>query len=285
MSRLLTSAGLLSALVSASAHAAPPVGYAQATNYFKKDSRPTLYQPLNLLDGRELTAWCTATADPLNDALTFGFKGPATIDEIRVYTGNGFDSETFTAFSRGKKFVLKGPDGARSFTVADQRGLQAVAVNPPLSGAQFSLEVVDLYPAEDPEAPVCVTDVVFYSGGKPLNGSWLTPKLKYDRRRAPLLGTWFGGYEGAPDHFLSFYFDGTYRFVYSPYDKPEAARAYSGDYEVAGSRISLELSRKGKRTARFERGSSGGAPGATRTLKLEGGDLPEELKQVFRSQP
>ena len=30
--------------------AAAGVGFAQATGYFKKDTRPTLYQPLNLLD-------------------------------------------------------------------------------------------------------------------------------------------------------------------------------------------------------------------------------------------
>ena len=35
---------------------AAPVGYAQASGYFKKDSRPSLYQPLNLLDGREATS-------------------------------------------------------------------------------------------------------------------------------------------------------------------------------------------------------------------------------------
>ena len=32
------------------------IGYAQATGYFKKESRPTLYQPLNLLDARDATA-------------------------------------------------------------------------------------------------------------------------------------------------------------------------------------------------------------------------------------
>src|SRR6476619_3162807 len=82
---------------------AGPIGYAQATGYFKKDSRPTLYQPLNLLDGRESTAWCSPTGDPLSEKLTFGFKGPVTIDEVRVYTGNGFDEATFTDFGRAKK--------------------------------------------------------------------------------------------------------------------------------------------------------------------------------------
>ena len=43
--------------------------------------------------------------------------------------------------------------------------------------------------------------MIFYTDGKPLNGAWLTQKLKYDKHRAPLLGTWYAGYEGAA-HYL-----------------------------------------------------------------------------------
>src|SRR5215471_20290733 len=86
---------------SISSHAwATPIGYAQATGYYKKDTRPTLYQPLNLLDGREITCWCSTSSDPLAETLTFGFKDMAKIDEIRIYTGNGFDDRTFQEFSR-----------------------------------------------------------------------------------------------------------------------------------------------------------------------------------------
>ena len=43
--------------------------------------------------------WHT-TSDPLNEELTFGFKGATKIDEIRVYTGNGFDENTWQQFAR-----------------------------------------------------------------------------------------------------------------------------------------------------------------------------------------
>lgn len=257
---------------------AGPVGYAQATGYFKQDTRPTLYQPLNLLDGREATVWCTPTSDPLNEKLMFGFKGPAKIDEVRVYTGNGFDENTFQEFSRARKFSLTGPAGAQSFTVADQRGLQAVALNPPIVGAQVTVEILDQYPAEDPEQPVCVTDIVFYSDGKPLNGSWLTPKLKFDKHRAVYLGTWFAGYDGAPDQFLSFFFDGSYRFVFDPFDKStQKGKVLEGEYEISGSRITLSVPGKGRVNARIR--ADKGAKGRTFTLE---GDLPSELKQRFR---
>ncbi|MBI3181246.1 MAG: hypothetical protein HYZ28_03785 [Myxococcales bacterium] len=277
MGQTVLAAALALAPISA---VAGSIGYAQATGYYKKDSRPTLYQPLNLLDAREATAWCSTTSDPLNEQLTFGFKGPSRIDEIRVYTGNGFGEDTWEEFSRARKFSLKGPTGAQVFTVADQRGFQPVAINPPLEGSQFTMEVLDQYPAADLDMPVCVTDIVFYSDGKPLNGSWLTQKLKFNKQQAPYLGTWFAGYEGAPDRFLSFFFDGTFRFAYEPLDQgQQKGRAFSGDYEISGSRISLELPGKGKVTARIRRDRLKGKPG--HSLVLEG-ELPEDLRQTFR---
>ena len=57
----LTSAFMLVLAVPSVALAAP-VGYAQATGYYKQSSRPTLYQPLNLLDGRETTGCMSVTS-------------------------------------------------------------------------------------------------------------------------------------------------------------------------------------------------------------------------------
>jgi hypothetical protein len=278
MRRLLISSAL-ACLFPAAALAQAPIGYAQATGYFKKDSRPTLYQPLHLLDGREATAWCTPTSDPLDERLTFGFKGSVKLDEVRIYTGNGFDESTFGEFSRARKLVIKGPTGAQTLNLADQRGQQAVALNPPLQGQQFTVEVLDTYPAPDLEAPVCITDIVFYSDGKPLNGPWLTQKLKYDRSQAPLLGTWFAGSEGAPDRFLSFYFDGTYRFVYQPWDPAQKGMSVGGDYDGSGNRLNLEVG-KGKTAVKIRRPEP--AKGV-RTLVLDG-EVPGELKQTFRDQ-
>src|SRR3954471_1885479 len=136
---------LLPLLLSAPAAAAPGVGYATSTSYFKKESRPMLYQPLNLLNARDLTVWCSRGSDAQEDPIRGGFRGPVTIDEIRVYTGNGTDDDTFSEFSRAKKISIKGPPRGTPSTVAAQRGLQAVPLNPPLQGEQFTLEILDAY--------------------------------------------------------------------------------------------------------------------------------------------
>lgn len=265
-----------------SALGAPHIGYAQSSNYYKKESRPTLYQPLNLLDGREITCWCSTSSDPLAETLVFGFKELARIDEVRIYTGNGFDDRTFQDFSRAKKIIVRTPNGARSMVLADHRGLQAFSIDPPLVAAQFRLEIVEEYPAEDPEMPVCLTDVIFYSEGKALNGAWLTRQLKYDKNQAALLGTWFSGAEGAPDRFLSFFFDGTYRFAFQPFDEAQKPKSFSGRYHASAGSLALEIPGKGRVKARTVRERQPQEPGkATRTLTLDG-ELPDDLKQPFR---
>lgn len=286
MDRLSTALAIAALVVTSGARgAAPRVGYAQSQGYFKKGTRPTLYQPLNLLDAREATVWCSSSSDTLSEPLTFGFKGQARIDEIRVYTGNGSDDSAFQEFSRARKFTVRGPTSARSFTAADERGLQAFTFDPPLVGSFFTVEILDQYPAEDPESPVCVTNFVFYSEGTPLNGPWMTQRLKYDKHRAALLGTWFSGYDGAPNRFLSFFFDGTWRLTYEPYEgRPHA---FGGTYSIRGSRVVLELPGTGKVSGKLSRSSSEGddfaEPSQKRTLSFEG-DAPEDFKAPYRDQ-
>lgn len=269
-------------LAPSAALAAPPApGYAQADDYLEKDSHPERHAPLNLLDGRDTTAWCATGGQA--GPVTIGFKEAVTVDEVRVYTGDGTSRESFKARARAKKLTLTSVDAARSLTVEDKRGLQAVPLGSPLSGTRFTLEVADRFPGAQDDAPVCVTDLVFYSEGKPLNGTFLASRFKYDARLAPLLGTWFGGHEGAPERFLSFYVDGTWRFDLAPLEDGEPTSA-TGAYTVSGSRLTLDVPKKGKVTVRFERTAAKDGEKTGATLALDGA-LPEEWGRTFRGQP
>jgi hypothetical protein len=144
--------------------------------------------------------------------------------------------------------------------------------------------VLDQYPAEDPEAPVCVSDVIFLAQGRALNGPWLMPQLKPAPRMAALLGTWFAGYEGAPDRFLSFYLDGTFRYVAEPFEDAAGRRNVKGRYSVGSTQLTLELPKHGKVRLQLRREPR--AQGGEQ-LVLDGA-LPEPLAQLagtFRSQP
>ncbi|MHA7629579.1 discoidin domain-containing protein [Corallococcus sp. M7] len=164
--------------VLAAAPAAP--GYAQAEAWLEKEARPDHYVPLNLLDGRDTTVWCAEGEKPSH--VFIGFKEPVTLDEVRVYTGDGTSRDAFKANGRVRKFTLTSVDASRSVTVQDKRGLQAVPLSQPLFGARFILEVADRFPGAKEDSPVCLTDLVLYSGGKPLNGPALATRYKYDAR-------------------------------------------------------------------------------------------------------
>jgi hypothetical protein len=280
MSTLRLVATVLAVLV-ASPVSAGTIGYAQATSYLKKDSRPTLYQPLNLLDGRDVTAWCSATSDPLNELLTFGFNGAVRIEELRISSGNNFDANTWNEYSRARKIVIRSGKQSQTVSIEDVRGAQSVQLNPPMLGSRFTIEILDQYPAEDPDASVCLTDIVFVSEGKPLNGPWLTTKLKFDKSTALVMGTWYSGFEGTPDRFLSLNFDGTFRYSYEPFDTTRnKEKVVQGTYDASTSKIVFEIGGK-KHPVKY---SHDPAKKAGFTLSFDG-ELPEDLKGSWRSLP
>jgi hypothetical protein len=276
--RLLTCS--LAALVAAPASAGG-IGYAQATGYFKKESRPTLYQPLNLLDARDATAWCSTSSDPLNELLSFGFNGPVRIEELKINSGNNFDANTWNDYGRARKLVIRSGKQSQTISIEDVRGAQSVQLNPPMLGSRFSIEILDQYPAEDPDASVCLTDIVFVSEGKPLNGPWLTTRLKYDKSTALVMGTWYSGFEGTPDRFLSLNFDGTYRYSYEPFDTTRnKEKVLEGKYDVSASKIVFEVAGK-KHGVKY---SHDPAKKAGFSLSFDG-ELPEDFKGPWRSVP
>lgn len=273
--RLLST--VLPLLLAEAVAASPQVGFAKATGQLEQATKPARYQPLNLLDGRDRTAWCSRTADHLQEQLTFGFKGNVSVDEVRIHTGNAADDQTFRRFARAKKFTFKGLEGGRSVTVGDQRGQQIFVLHPPVRGRELILEIEEQYPADDPEAPVCVTDILFFSGGRPLNGTWLSPKLGYERHRAQLLGTWFAGHPGAPDRFLSFFFDGTFRLTFEPFEGPP--RTLTGSYRIKNGKLTLELKGKSRVKGILARGAED-KPSRLEFLNAAHEDLRREFRDV-----
>lgn len=255
------------------------VGYAQATGYFKKDSRPTLYQPLNVLDGRETTAWCSPTSDPLNDSLSVGLSGAIELSELRISNGNNFDANTWATYGRARKLIIRSGKQSRTVMLDDVRGPQTVQLNPPLKGARLTIEIVDPYPAEeDPDASICLSDIIFIADGKPLNGQWLTTKLKYDKPTAALMGTWYGGFDGTPDRFLAFNFDGTFQYSYEPFDtQRNQPVVIEGTYEPSMARLTVDIAGK-KYSVKWMKEPSKG------TLNFDG-ELPAALRGPWRSAP
>ncbi len=277
VSAMTFSSLLLEVVVSA----VPGLGYVQATDWYEHASNPAHFQPLQLVDGNLRTAWCSSSGDAQADTLGFGLGAVVVVDEIRVATGNQADTATFHASARPRKFVLRTAGRASTFSVADTEGIQTVKLDAPLQGQAFSLEVLDVEPAEDPAAPACISEVQLVSHGKPVP----PPKkslLSWNPERARLLGVWYAGDEGNPDQSLAFFLDGTWQHRAVVYDEPTRPRTLGGKWGLDRKGLWMKApgSGKGRVTPELETKADARGKGRT-TLQLKGG-VPAALRVTFR---
>jgi hypothetical protein len=268
-------------LVPGMVYASPLVGWIRATGQLEAEA-PARYTPLHLLDAVSSTVWCTRGADALSEVVSFGFAEPVKITRLLVTTGNDTSEESFHAFSRARKLLLRSGETSVTFSVEDRREPQAVPIEPPLSGRSFTLEVLDGFTAEDPLAAMCLADVVPYAGLTALAGPPLRKSLGFQPARAELLGPWYSGPDGAPDRSLTFFLDGTWRYA------PEGAgkvKPLSGKWGVSSGQVWLTVPGPGKVEARPKVNRRPDAAGAGKakpfaTLTFDGS--VGELKQSFR---
>jgi len=276
MARMRTLLAWALVLTAAGADSAPAVGWIRATGQLESEN-PARYTPLHLLDGIAATAWCTRGGDALSEAVTFGFAEPVKLTRLLVTTGNESSEESFHAFSRARKLLLRSGSASVTFSVEDRREPQSVALEKPLSGKIFSLEVLDSFTAEDPLASVCLGDVLPYAGSTALAGPALRKSLGLQPERAELIGPWYAGPEGTPDRSLTFFLDGTWR---STAEGGSAVKPLSGKWSLRSGRVWLVIPGLGKVDARprVTRRADGGKSAAT--LSFDG--AVGELKQPFR---
>ena len=271
----------LSLLLGVVLSAVPALGFVQATDWYERASTPARFQPLQLVDGDLRTAWCASSSDAQADALSIGFATMVAVDEVRIGTGNQVDTATFHASARPRKFVLRTDGRASTFSVADTEGIQSVKLDAPLQGSVFTLEVLDVEPAEDPAAPACVSEVQLVSHGKPIPH----PKkalLQWNPDRARLLGIWYAGDEGNPDQSLAFFIDGSWLYRAVVYDEPTRPKTLTGtwDLDKKGLWMKAPGSGKGRVTPQVETKADPRGKGRN-TLQLKGG-VPAALRVVFR---
>lgn len=276
-------AGGLAAYVALTLGAAAPVGFARASSSFKSDRRPTLYQPLHLLDGRDATAWCAgAEGDGAGETITVGFKGVATIDALKITTGDAKDEATWKVKNRVRKLVVREERFTREIILADRREPQTYKFDPPIEAERLFFEIAEAYRGSGDAAPTCLSDIVFVSRGKALNGSFLGERLGYDRGRSQLMNLWTAGPEGSPEKFLGLYYDGTFRFRYVPLDPDLRGAHHAGEYRLEGRRLLVKFAASAWIDARLKRERIGRDDGRVVTrLVLKGEGLPRELRDTF----
>ncbi|MGI5860789.1 MAG: NADase-type glycan-binding domain-containing protein [Myxococcales bacterium] len=278
---------LVSLLFPASALAEGGFGYARASSQLERDSRPARYQPLNLIDGRAATAWCEgAPGDGVGQRVVIGFKAPVSIDEVRITNGEASSRQAFKANNRVRILTLSSEPARHTVTLSDAQRPQEIKLGKPLEAERVVVEIQEVFRGEGEEDATCLTDLVFVSGGKPLNGPALAGKLGSREGAIPLMGSWYSGLEGAPERFLDFYFDKTFRYQHKPFDPEEPGEEIHGEYAFDGKRLRLKPSGKDwvEATVRLTaEESKDGLPRAK--LVVDSEPLSGSLARIWSDQP
>jgi hypothetical protein len=187
--------------------------YAKSNGDYQGRSAPGRYSALNILDDDKSTAWCSAGTGKEAE-IEVVFTGQAHIEKMAVATGNQKNDKTYKSFSRVRQMVVSEDDMVHTVELEDKMGSQTLNF------------------------------VVFYKGGRPLNGKHLKEHVKNSKKTIEFLDTWVSGPDYARDRELVFGVSGTYRFLYIPNDLQETALRKTGTWRMEGKNPTIREGNK-----------------------------------------
>lgn len=218
--------------------AANSLAYVRASSQYQRQKSAAKYHPIHIVDDNPDTTWCAAEANAgEGQELRIFFKKPQKIDRI-VVTPSASSGRTVTA--------IRISDGFNTVDIALDHRIIEQSLKPAMRGERFTVTVLQVGPANTrstlPANVACLADVMLYHKKKPFGGNLAPAKLRFNKHRDKLLGRWAGGPLGAPEKFLTFAIDGTWRWVYKPI-LGGTGRKLAGEYRFRGNRL---LMRKGE---------------------------------------
>jgi hypothetical protein len=209
------------------------VMYARSNGDWKEESDPGRYGALNVLDDDKSTAWCTYGTGK-GAEIQVVFSEAVQIDRIKVLTGNQSSKKTFSDFNRVRQMEIVEGDMMHTVSLDDKFGTQILKFDPKLSSNRFTFKLKAGYRGKS-KRHACLSDIVFYSAGRQLNGRYLKPHIRKRVKSMEFIDTWISGPEFARDRELIFGINGVFRFVYVPNDPQEQTQRRAGAWRVKGS--------------------------------------------------
>jgi hypothetical protein len=216
--------------------------YARSNGDFQKRTHPGRYSALNILDDDTSTVWCSFGTGK-GAEIEVVFTEPVRIEKMTVATGNQQSDRTFQSFNRVRRMAVSEGDMMHMVEIEDKQGPQNLSFDPTLNTDRLVLKLRAGYRGSG-KRHTCISDIVFYQGGRPLNGKQLRAKVKKGRRVIDFLDTWVSGPDYARDRELIFGVTGAYRFLYIPNDPQETSLRKTGSWRMQGKNPAIRLGGK-----------------------------------------
>jgi hypothetical protein len=259
----------------AGASSAAEVFYARSNGSLESGEKPGRYGALNILDDNHATAWCSAgTGEGSRIVIVFSEK--VDIDRMDVFTGNQASKKTYAAFSRVREMQLRESEMTHSVRLADKNGSQSLSFDPAISTRRLTLELQAGFRGKS-KRHSCISDIIFYSGRRALNGKKLKPFIANSTAFIDFLDTWISGPEYGKNRELVLGIKKTYTFAYVPSDPMEQAVNLKGDFRIKNGALELKV-KKSWIPVKVRRDDIGKA------LKIkieEGNEVPRGMSGVF----
>jgi hypothetical protein len=216
--------------------------YVKSNGDFQARSHPGRYSAMNILDDDKSTVWCSRGTG--KDAeIEVVFSEQAHIEKMSVATGNQQSDATYKSFNRVRRMAVSEGDMVHTVELEDKPGSQTLSFDPTLATDRLVLKLTAGYRGTG-KRHTCISDIVFYKGGRPLNGKQLKSHVKKIRKSIGFLDTWVSGPEYARDRELVFGVSGTYRFLYIPNDPQETALRKTGAWRLEGKNPAIRVGDK-----------------------------------------
>ena len=194
------------------------------------------------VDDDPSTVWCSAGTGKEAE-IEVVFTGQAHIEKMTVATGNQKNDKTYQSFNRVRQMVVSEDDMVHTVELEDKQGSQTLNFDPTLATNRLVLKLKAGFRGSG-KRHTCISDIVFYKGGRPLNGKHLKAHVKRSKKQVAFLDTWVSGPDNARDRELIFGVSGTYRFLYIPNDPQETDIRKTGSWRMQGKNPTIKVGGK-----------------------------------------
>lgn len=129
-----------------------------------------LYSSTHLFDGNTGLAWVEgADGNGVGESLNFNLVGEAAASKLIFYNGYQRSQEHFELNTRVRTFTIKTENQkAQKFTLRDDMTAQVLTFDPPLSGKNYELKIIEVYEGEKYK-DLAISELVFLRAD---NQSW-----------------------------------------------------------------------------------------------------------------
>ena len=216
--------------------------YAKSNGDYQGRSNPGRYSALNILDDDPSTVWCSSGTGK-GAEIEVVFSKEAHIEKMSMATGNQKSDKTYQSFNRVRRMAVSEGDMVHTVELEDKQGSQTLSFDPTLATDRLVLKLKAGFRGSG-KRHTCISDIVFYKSGRPLNGKHLKNHVKKARKHFDFLDTWVSGPDYARDRELILGVSGTYRFLYIPNDPQETSLRKTGNWRMEGKKPAIKEGNK-----------------------------------------